>query len=81
MVPGVSVGRAPAIAVASTEAHRHSPLIPVPASASIPHVLSQLGSVSIPGPLAENPPTVGIHVSLTIVVTNYARAAHVSEHP
>jgi len=58
-----------------------SPPIPVPVSASIPAVVSQLGSVSIPGPLAENPPTVGVHVSLTIVIANDAHLAHVSEHP
>jgi len=44
-------------------------------------MLSQLGSVSIQGPLTETPPTVGVQVSLTIVVANYTHLAHVSEHP
>jgi len=58
-----------------------SPQVSVPVSAPIPAALSQLGSISIPEPLAETPPTVGIHVSLKIVVANYAHLAHVSEDP
>jgi len=80
MVTEDGVDHAPA-AIASSGAYTVSPPVSVPVSASTPAVLSQLGSVSIPEPLAETPPTVGVHVSLTIVVANYAYLAHVSEHP
>jgi len=75
------VDQAPATAIANSGAYTVSPPVSVHVSPPIPAALSQLGSISIPEPLAETPPTVGIHVSLMIVIANYARLAHVSEHP
>jgi len=80
MVTGVGVDHAPGAVIASSGAYTVSPPAFVPVSAPIPAVLNQLGSVSVPRPLVENPPTVGVHVSLTIVA-NDAHLAHVSEHP
>ena len=77
MVTEVGVDHAPVAAIASSV----SPADSAPVSAPIPAVLNQLGSASIPGPLAENPPMVSVHVSLTIVVANDAHLALVSEHP
>jgi len=77
MVTGVVVDHAPVAAIASSV----SPAVSAPVSAPIPAVLNQLGSVSVPGPLVENPLTVGVHVSPTIIVANDAHLALVSEHP